>query len=129
MGCSCCCSSARRRATRTSELPHPMLDGLKLESGVITKSRNPISLSWYSVHVGSMAFVDDYTAWVAGPSAEANRAGIQAIIDRALDWERRNGTQFEGEKTAVVQFYTEQEAILENAVPSQRGLGQTEGER
>jgi hypothetical protein len=37
------------------------------------------------VNGGSVAFVDDYTAWVRSPSAEANRAGIQAIIDRALD--------------------------------------------
>ena len=53
---------------------------------------------------GSVAFVDDYTAWVTGPSAEANRAGIQAIIDRALDWERRSGAQFEGDKTSIVHF-------------------------
>jgi hypothetical protein len=33
---------------------------------------------------GSMAFVDDYSAWVTGPTTETNRAGIQAIIDRAL---------------------------------------------
>jgi hypothetical protein len=53
---------------------------------------------------GSMAFMDDYTAWVTGPSAEANRVGIQAIIDRALDWERRSGATFKGEKTAIVHF-------------------------
>ena len=53
---------------------------------------------------GSMAFVDDYTAWVTGPSAEANREGLQAIIDRALNWERRSGATFEGEKTALVHF-------------------------
>jgi hypothetical protein len=53
---------------------------------------------------GSIAFVDDYTAWGVGPTAEANRAGIQAIIDRALDWERRSGARFEGEKTAIVHF-------------------------
>jgi hypothetical protein len=41
---------------------------------------------------GSIAFVDDYTAWVVGPSAESNRIGIQAIIDKALDWERRSGS-------------------------------------
>ena len=39
---------------------------------------------------GSMAFMDDYTAWVTGLSAETNRAGIRAIIDTALDWERRS---------------------------------------
>ena len=33
---------------------------------------------------GSMAFVDNYTAWVTGLSAEANREGIQAIIDKAM---------------------------------------------
>jgi hypothetical protein len=53
---------------------------------------------------GSIAFVDDYTAWVTGPTAESNRSGIQAIIDRALDWERRSGATFEGQKTAIVHF-------------------------
>jgi len=53
---------------------------------------------------GAVAFIDDYTAWVTGPSAEANRAGIQAIIDKALDWERRSGAQFEGDKTAIIHF-------------------------
>lgn len=53
---------------------------------------------------GSIAFVDDYTAWVTGPSAEANRVGIQTIVDRALDWERRSGAQFEAEKTAIIHF-------------------------
>ncbi|RKK31995.1 hypothetical protein BFJ69_g18777, partial [Fusarium oxysporum] len=31
---------------------------------------------------GSIAFVDDYSAWVTGPTVEDNREGIQAIIDR-----------------------------------------------
>jgi hypothetical protein len=34
---------------------------------------------------GSMAFVDDYSAWVTGSLAEANQDGIQAIIDKAMD--------------------------------------------
>ena len=53
---------------------------------------------------GSMAFVDDYTAWVTGPSAEANRGAIEAIVERALEWERRSGATFEGDKTALVHF-------------------------
>lgn len=53
---------------------------------------------------GSVAFIDDYTAWVTGPSAQANREGIQAIIDRALNWERRSGATFEAEKTAIIHF-------------------------
>ncbi|WAO97151.1 Hypothetical protein NCS54_01486500 [Fusarium falciforme] len=53
---------------------------------------------------GSIAFVDDYSAWVTGPTAEANRDGIQAIIDRALAWERRSGATFECDKTAIIHF-------------------------
>ena len=51
-----------------------------------------------------MAFVDDYSAWVTGSSAEANQDGIQAIIDKAMDWERRSGATFEGEKTVIIHF-------------------------
>jgi hypothetical protein len=35
---------------------------------------------------GAIAFVDDFTAWVAGPTAALNRNKLQAIIDSALDW-------------------------------------------
>ncbi len=51
-----------------------------------------------------MAFVDDYTAWVTGPSEDANRAGIQDIIDKALVWAARSGATFESEKTKVIHF-------------------------
>jgi hypothetical protein len=53
---------------------------------------------------GSIAFVDDYTAWVTGHSAEANRENIQAVIDQAMDWERRSGATFESDKTVLVHF-------------------------
>jgi hypothetical protein len=53
---------------------------------------------------GAIAFVDDYTAWVSGPTAQSNRRGMQAIIDKALDWERRSGATFEAEKTAIIHF-------------------------
>jgi hypothetical protein len=53
---------------------------------------------------GSIAFVDDYNAWVTGSSADANREGIQAIIDKAMDWEKRSGATFEGKKTAIIHF-------------------------
>jgi hypothetical protein len=36
---------------------------------------------------GAIAFVDDFTAWVTGPTAQSNREGIEAIIAEALDWE------------------------------------------
>ncbi|KJZ68267.1 hypothetical protein HIM_12345 [Hirsutella minnesotensis 3608] len=53
---------------------------------------------------GSIAFVDDYSAWVTGPTAESNRDGIQSIIDDALEWERRSGATFEVDKTSVIHF-------------------------
>ena len=53
---------------------------------------------------GAIAFVDDFTAWVTGPTAQGNRKGIEAIINDALDWERRSGATFEAEKTAVIHF-------------------------
>ncbi|KAI7761667.1 hypothetical protein LZL87_014103 [Fusarium oxysporum] len=39
-----------------------------------------------------------------GPTAEANRVGIQAVIDRALGWERRSGATFEEDKTVIIHF-------------------------
>jgi ribonuclease HI len=53
---------------------------------------------------GSVAFVDDYTAWVTGPTAASNYAGVGRIIDQALEWERRSGATFEADKTAVIHF-------------------------
>ncbi|KJZ69761.1 hypothetical protein HIM_10844 [Hirsutella minnesotensis 3608] len=53
---------------------------------------------------GSIAFVDDYSAWVTGPTAESNRDGIQSIINDALQWEKRSGATFEVDKTSVIHF-------------------------
>ncbi|KAJ6436994.1 reverse transcriptase [Purpureocillium lavendulum] len=53
---------------------------------------------------GSIAFIDDYSAWVTGRTTEANRAGIQSIIDEAIDWEKRSGATFEVDKTTIVHF-------------------------
>ena len=53
---------------------------------------------------GSFAFIDDYTAWVTGPSADANYVGIQQIVQQALSWERSSGATFETAKTAIVHF-------------------------
>ncbi len=53
---------------------------------------------------GALAFVDNYTTWVTGPSAEANIEGIQRIISKATAWERRSGATFEEEKTVLIHF-------------------------
>jgi hypothetical protein len=55
-------------------------------------------------HGGAIAFVDDFTAWVTGPTAQSNREGIETIINEALDWERRSEATFEAEKTAIIHF-------------------------
>ena len=53
---------------------------------------------------GSVAFVDDYSAWVTGSTAEANRAGLESIINDALEWEKRSGATFEADKTTAIHF-------------------------
>ncbi|CEJ62807.1 Putative Remark: Mars [Penicillium brasilianum] len=53
---------------------------------------------------GAIAFVDDFTAWVTGPTAQSNREGIETIINDALDWEKRSGATFEADKTAIIHF-------------------------
>ena len=48
--------------------------------------------------------MDDFTAWVTGPTAQSNREGIEAIINEALDWEKRSGATFKADKTAIIHF-------------------------
>jgi hypothetical protein len=54
---------------------------------------------------GDIGFVDDYTAWVVGNSAEENTAKLQAcVILRVVYWERKSGATFEAEKTQFIHF-------------------------
>ncbi|KAJ3453787.1 hypothetical protein MRS44_018419 [Fusarium solani] len=53
---------------------------------------------------GAIAFVDDFTAWVTGPTAQSNHKGVEAVIKEAMDWERRSGATFEADKTAIIHF-------------------------
>lgn len=48
--------------------------------------------------------MDDFTAWVTGPTVQSNREGITTIINEALDWEKRSGATFEADKTAIIHF-------------------------
>ena len=55
--------------------------------------------------VYAMAFVDDYSGWVTGPTAEDNTRKIQErIISRAEAWEAMSGATFEPHKTTLVHF-------------------------
>ena len=49
-------------------------------------------------------FINNYNTWVIGLSAVVNYKGIQAIISRAINWEKWSGTIFKGEKTILVYF-------------------------
>ena len=80
------------------EVPEEETDMSSLAGKRVNKAGN---IAWNGVAV---AFVDDFTAWVAGPTAKDNRAGIESIINTALDWERRSGATFEAEKTAIIHF-------------------------
>ena len=51
-----------------------------------------------------MAFIDDYNIQVIGLLAAANCEGIQAIINRVINWEKRSGVMFKGDKTILVHF-------------------------
>jgi hypothetical protein len=54
--------------------------------------------------VGAKTSTDDYTAWVVGPSADANYNGIQRIVDRATQWESRSRATFQPIKTTFMHF-------------------------
>ena len=53
---------------------------------------------------GIIAFVNNYTAWVVGESAEANITSLRKVINYALAWESYNGATFKGKRTALVHF-------------------------
>lgn len=52
---------------------------------------------------GSIAFVDDYSAWVVGPSARRNTTRIQEeILPELAKWEKASGAVFEASKTSFI---------------------------
>ena len=68
-----------------------------------------------NAHQGSIAFVDDYTAWVTGPSAEDNRRKIQErFIPKAEEWEESSGASFQPEKTAFIHFSRNARKLSDN---------------
>ena len=67
---------------------------------------------------GAIAFVDDYTRWTVGPSAEANTTTLQQkVIPRALEWAARSGAIFEAEKTSFIHFTRNQRLRQLPAIP------------
>jgi hypothetical protein len=58
-----------------------------------------------STSEGSIGFIDDYNAWVIGPSAAENTRKLQTqLLPRAEKWTRESGAVFEAEKTTFIHF-------------------------
>ena len=71
-------------------------------------------------HGGSMAFVDDYSAWVIGPSAEENTRTIQnEVIPMLEKWEKTSRSQFEAAKTSFIHFTQYKAAGRDSTMPLQ----------
>lgn len=52
-----------------------------------------------------MAYIDDYTAWVVGPSAAENTRILQEeVLPKLEQWERESGAVFEASKTSFIHF-------------------------
>ncbi|KAF4496711.1 Reverse transcriptase [Fusarium agapanthi] len=69
-----------------------MINGQSSESRPLPQAGLPQGCAPIAdINGGAIAFIDDYTAWVTGPTAQSNRRRVQAIIDEALDWENRSG--------------------------------------
>jgi hypothetical protein len=66
----------------------------------------------------SMAFVDDYLAWIINPSAEDNTQIIQnEVIPMLKKWEHTSGAKFEAEKTFFIHLIRYKEASRDTNTP------------
>jgi hypothetical protein len=66
----------------------------------------------------SMAFVDDYSAWIIGPSAEENTQVIQDKVVPILEkWERTSGARFEAAKTSFIHLTRYRAAGRDSTTP------------
>ncbi|KAI9036908.1 uncharacterized protein KD926_001223 [Aspergillus affinis] len=67
---------------------------------------------------GAIVFVDDYTRWTVGLSAEANTTIFQEkVIPRALEWAAQSGAAFEAEKISFIYLTRNQRYRQLPAVP------------
>lgn len=63
---------------------------------------------------GSIEFIDDYNAWVVGPSAEENTRKVQTqLLPQAEKWARESGAVFEVDKIAFIYFVRPLQPALE----------------
>jgi ribonuclease HI len=56
-------------------------------------------------HQGSVAFIDDFSAWVTGETPNDTTNKLQEkIINKAEEWEKNSGATFQPEKTIFIHF-------------------------
>tara|TARA_R110002003_G_scaffold200_3_gene15679 strand:+ start:15483 stop:15770 length:288 start_codon:yes stop_codon:yes gene_type:complete len=66
----------------------------------------------------SIAFVDNYSAWVIGASADENTQRIQDEVVSMLErWEGTSGAEFEVAKTSFIYLTRYKDAGRDSAVP------------
>ena len=94
------------QGSATMELTHPGLpQGSPLSPILFLFFNANLVSNVLNKHQGAIAFVDDYSAWVTGPSAASNTEKIQQrIIPRAESWESSSGATFEPAKTIFIHF-------------------------
>src|SRR2546423_5660446 len=72
---------------------------------------------------GSIAFVDDYNAWVTGSSITETTDKIQKeLLPRVAEWARTSGATFEATKTQFIHFSRTKRVKME-VPPPLRFLG------
>ena len=90
----------------TTDLTHPGLpQGSPLSLILFLFFNANLVSNVLNKHQGAIAFVDDYSAWVTGPSTANNTEKIQRyIIPKAESWELSSGATFEPTKTVFIHF-------------------------
>jgi len=94
-----------------SEIEHTEIEDTGIPQGLPV---SPIPYAFYNANLvqdhinkseGSVGFIDDYNAWVTGPSVVGNTSKLQTqLLSRAEKWARESGAVIEAEKTASISF-------------------------
>ena len=89
-----------------SSLPHARLPQGSLLSPMLYLFLNSnLIRSVMNKNKGSIAFIDDYTAWVTSTSIGANSARLQAeIVPYLENWALSSGATFQVKKTHMIHF-------------------------